>query len=130
MEPSIRQDFALSICLDNALLATSVTAGEAVPPSEILSLAAGAQAIFITATLESRAFDRVHDHFMLWSELSQLFAELCDSWTNVQSSDPDITWLRGRLEHFRDLCCDRTELYYEGRARRRYVKRKAADSLA
>jgi hypothetical protein len=105
------QDFGLSISLDCGLLRASLAAGEDVPAVEILSLAAAAEAIYLSATLESRRMERVKDCHTLWTETAQLFGDLYDSWGGVQSDDPSIIWLRSRLEHYRELAADRLSLF-------------------
>jgi hypothetical protein len=67
--------------------------------AEVLSLAAIAQSLFVSTTLESRTLDRVEDCRQLWSEAARLFGELCDSWAGIESGDQSIAWLRGRLAH-------------------------------
>jgi hypothetical protein len=124
MSPSL-QDFALSISLDCGILRRSLAAGEQIPPAEILSLASAAEAIFITATLESRQLDRVRDCHQLWSRVAELFGELTQTWVDVTSDDANIVWLRGRLTHFMELALDRMELYQpEGADRKRLVANK------
>jgi hypothetical protein len=82
-----------------------------IPKAEVLSLAAAAQAIFISATLTSRELERIQDCHALWSELSQLFEDLCNSWTGIDAREESIIWLRARLRHFRDLAQDRKEMF-------------------
>jgi hypothetical protein len=113
------QDFALSVSLDSGLLRQSIAAGEQIPPAEILSLAAVIEAIYISVTLESRQMDRVRDCYLSWSELAHLLGELCASWTDVASDDPNVVWLRDRLQHYRELARDRVELYSVSESERR-----------
>jgi hypothetical protein len=88
-----------------------------------------AHSLFVSTTLESRTLDRVDACHQLWSEAARLFSELCDSWTGIESTDPGVQWLRGRLAHYRELCEDRCELYHVTEsARRLYAKRKVFDS--
>jgi hypothetical protein len=129
MSSPIVQDFAFDLKIDNGLLAQSALTGEAPDNAEIMSLAAAAQALYISATLESRALGRIDACHRLWRETAALFAELCDSWTGVQSTDPAVRWLRSQLEHYRSLCEDRCDLYRVSESERRvYAKRKAFDS--
>jgi hypothetical protein len=117
MESSIIQDFALGICLDCGLLRQSLAAGEAIPPGEILSLGSAAEAIYITACLESRTLDRIGACHKLWSQTAQLFEELAQAWVDVASGDENVVedqniqWLRGRIAHFAALCQDRVSIY-------------------
>jgi hypothetical protein len=129
METSISQEFSFSLPLDNGLLRQSVMAGEPIDLAEVLSLAAMAQALFISVTLESRTLEWVNECYELWAEAARLFGELCDSWAGVESGEQSIAWLRGQLTHYHELCEDRMSLYSEGRARRQYVRQKAQDSL-
>jgi hypothetical protein len=103
-----------------------VTAGEPIDQAEVLSLMAIAQSLFVSTTLESRTLDRVEDCHKLWTEAARLFSELCDSWAGIpESHDPNIHWLRGRLEHYRSLCEDRESLYsISERERLAHVARK------
>ena len=105
------QEFAFSLPTDSGLLRTSVVAGEPIDQAEVLSLTAMAQSLFVTITIESHALDRVSDCFSLWTEASELFNALRDSWVNVDSDDPQVKWLRGRLAHYAELCQDRRLLY-------------------
>jgi hypothetical protein len=105
------QEFAYCLPADAGLLHASVSAGEPIDQTEVLSLAAMAQSLFVTATIESRRLDRVKDCRRLWGETAQVFVELCSAWADVTSNDPNITWLRARLEHYRSLCEDRESLY-------------------
>jgi hypothetical protein len=128
MKPSIRQDFAFSVSLDNGLLRQSIASGESIPPSEILNLAAAIEAIYISVTLESRQMDRVRDCHLLWSEFAQLLGELCNSWTGVDTDDPSITWLRNRLQHYLELAYDRRELFtVSERERREFQERRSIE---
>jgi hypothetical protein len=107
------QEFAFSLPADSYLLRAQVTAGEPIDQAEVLSLMAIAQSLFVSTTLESRTLNRVEDCHQLWSEAAGLFSELCDSWGGIpKSDDPNIHWLRSRLEHFRSLSEDRCELYH------------------
>lgn len=130
MSSPIVQDFAFSVKLDCGLLIESLAAGEAVQYSEVLSLAAAVQAIYVTVTLESRQLSRIQQCFELWSETAELLKELCAGWIDVATTEPAVKWLQTQMEHYHGLALDRVELYSEGWDRRRYVKRKAADSLA
>jgi hypothetical protein len=122
------QDFALSVSLDSGLLRQSIAAGEQIPPAEILSLAAAIQGIYISVTLESRQIDRVRDCYLLWSELAQLLDELCASWTDVASDDPNVVWLRGRLQHYLELARHRVELYSVSESeRRKFQERRSIE---
>jgi hypothetical protein len=106
------QEFAVCLPADSGLLRASVIAGEPIDQTEVLSLAAIAQSLFVSITLESRTLNRVEDCLGLWADAARLFSELCNSWDSVpESGEPSITWLRGRLEHYRSLCEDRCELY-------------------
>ena len=104
-------DFAPSMSLDNSLLRQSVVNAEPIPLAEVLNLAALAQAIYISATLESRSLGRVKDCRKLWSGISQLFDELAQSWVDVNCDDPNIRWLQGRLEYFYSAAKDRREMF-------------------
>lgn len=104
-------DFCIGITLDCHLLRTDAASGRPVPASEALSLAAAVQAIYLTATMESRRLQRVKACHELWTEIARLFDELCSAWVGADSDDPQIQWLCGRLEHFRTLAIDRTQLY-------------------
>jgi hypothetical protein len=120
---------AFGLTLDNGLLVQSVSTGEPPDNAELLSLAAAAQALYISAALESRALGRIDACYRLWLETAALFAELCDSWAGVQSTDPGVRWLRGQLAHYRSLCVDRCELYRVTESERRvFAKRRVFDS--
>lgn len=122
------QDFALSVSLDSGLVRQSIAVGEQISPAEILSLAAAIEAIYISVTLESRQMDRVRDCHLLWSELAQLLGELCASWTDVASDDPNVVWLRGRLQHYLELTRDRVELYSVSESeRRKFQERRSIE---
>jgi len=76
-------------------------------------------------TLESRQLGNVRACFELWTEAARLFSELCDQWTDVQTDDPSIVWLRGRLRRFYELAQDRVSLYSINEAERwKYQARK------
>jgi hypothetical protein len=123
------QGLRTACLLTRVCLHASVSAGEPVDQTEVLSLASMAQSLFVTATIESRRLDRVEDCRRLWRETAHLFEELCSTWADVTSNDPNIHWLRGRLVHYRSLCVDRCELYRVTENERRvYAKRKALDS--
>ena len=119
MSCAIVQEFAFSLPADSGLLIASVTVGETVDLTEVLSLASMAQSLFITTTLASRESGRIDNCRQLWKETAQVFEELCLTWANTTSDDQSITWLRGRLEHFRLLCEDRTSLYNVTESERR-----------
>jgi hypothetical protein len=120
---------ASGLTLDNDLLVTDVVTGKPLDNTEVLSLAATIQSIFVSVTLESRSLDQVDACHRLWVEVAQLFSELCDAWAGIESDDASIAWLRRRLTHFMELALDRCELYsITESARRVYAKRKALDS--
>jgi hypothetical protein len=122
------QEFASSLLADAGLLRASVSAGEPIDQTEVLSLAAMAQSLFVTVTVESRKFDRVNACHQLWTEAAKLFSELCDSWAGIESDDPQVKWLRGRLTHFAELCRDRTSLYaISERERSEYQERRSIE---
>jgi hypothetical protein len=92
-----------------------------------LSLAAAVEAVFISATLESRGLARVKDCQALWTGVAQLFGELVQVWTDLDSDDPSINWLRARLEHFRTRAQDQTELYkVSEKERQRHAKNRGS----
>jgi hypothetical protein len=105
------QEFAFSLPADSCLLRASVAAGEPIDQAEVLSLAAAIQSIYISVALESRALGRIDACHQLWAEAAGLFSELCDSWVGIDSDDPQVHWLRGRLTHFASLARDRMSLY-------------------
>src|SRR5260370_1082656 len=105
------QEFAYGLPVDSGMLRASVTTGGPVDQAEILSLAAMAQALFITATIESRRSGRGDVCHQLWGEVAQLFEALVGVWAGVESADPAIDWLRGRFTHFASMARDRVELY-------------------
>jgi hypothetical protein len=102
---------AFGLTLDNGLLVADVTAGGPLESAELMGLAAGVTALYVSVTLESRTLGSVDKCHRLWLETAALFAELCDSWTGIESTDPGVQWLRGRLEHYHFLSLDRVELY-------------------
>jgi hypothetical protein len=124
------QNLSLSLTLDNNLLLADTLNGEPVPIAEILSLASMAQALFLVTTLETRQMDLIKDRRRAWLNTSAIFDELVQVWKHatlplasltdvcfadsVDSAnchDPNISWLRCRLEHFYELAHDMTELY-------------------
>ena len=111
MSQAIVQEFAISLPADSSLLRASVITGEPIDQAEILSLMAIAEALYISVTMESRTLGSVDACHQLWSQAARLFNELCDSWTGIEVREPSITWLRGRLAHYRSLCDDRRGLY-------------------
>lgn len=87
------QEFGFSLPADSGLLRASVIAGEPIDQTEVLSLAAIAQSLFVSTTLESRMLNRVEDCRQLWSDAARLFDELCDSWVSVpEFGEPSIAW--------------------------------------
>jgi hypothetical protein len=111
MRPAAIQDLAFALPSDNGLLVSSVIAGEVPEHSEVVNLVAAVQAIYITATLESRELGRVDACHQLWTEVAKLFDELSQAWAQIDSDEGQIVWLRARLIHFASLARDRTELY-------------------
>jgi hypothetical protein len=103
------QSFGLT--LDSGLLVADVTAGKPLESAELMSLAAAATALYVSVALESRTLGSVDKCRDLWAEAAGLFDELHNSWTGIESDDPNIHWLRGRLEHYQLICEDRTSLY-------------------
>jgi hypothetical protein len=120
-------DFAPSVCLDNALLREDIARGEAVPIDEILSLAAAAQAIYLTATIESRELDGITQCHKLWADVAKLFDELCAPWTDVKTDEEQIQWLLARLRRYRDLALDRVSIYEVTTSQRVAHSRTRAD---
>ena len=107
------------------MLCESIICGEKAELSEAMSLAAMAEALYVSVTLESRQLGNVQACFELWTEAARLFSELCDQWTDVQTDDPSIVWLRGRLRRFYELAQDRVSLYSINEAERwKYQARK------
>jgi hypothetical protein len=104
-------DFCTSITLDNGILRQSVASGEEVPASEALSLAAGVEAVFLTAVLESRRLDWIRDRRKLWGEVAGLLDQLCCLWSGIDSDDSQIQWLCARLERLRGLSNEQVALY-------------------
>jgi hypothetical protein len=128
MSCAVVQEFAFSLPADSCLLRASVTAGEPIDQAEVLSLMAIAQSLYITATLESRQLGNVQACHQLWAEVARLFNELCNGWTDVRSDDQSIVWLKSRLNHFQNLCRDRTSLYTISEAeRRQYQQRRSIE---
>ena len=114
------QEFRSTLPLDNGLLAAAIAAGEPPEHAEILSLAAAVQAIYLSVTLEARELGRIDACYALWHETAGLFTDLCSAWTREPAHpDPDIQWLKSRLEHFQSLALDRVELYAVSQADRR-----------
>jgi hypothetical protein len=107
----VAQEFTRSLPVDCGLLRADITSGKPIDQAEILSLAALAQALFVTVTIESRTLDRVVDCHGLWKEATGLFEELCSSLADINSDDQAINWLRSRLIHFRDQAADRKEMF-------------------
>jgi hypothetical protein len=111
MKSPVAQAFADSLPVDAGLLRADITSGRPIDHAEILSLAALAQALFVTVTVESRTLDKVDDCRRLWSEAAGLFEELCSSLADINSDDLSVQWLRGRLIHLRDQAADRKEMF-------------------
>jgi hypothetical protein len=131
IQSNLMQEFRFSLPLDNGLLIADVKNGLPIAEREILDVAANARALFTLSTLACRELGRIQACFELWIETTDLFDELCSAWSGVLADDrPRIHWLVAELERCRELSVDRVETYSEGWDRRRYVKRKAADSLA
>jgi hypothetical protein len=129
---SLRQDViseqAFGLTLDNGLLVADVVAGKPTDQTEVLSLMAMAESLYVTATLESRQLGNVQACHQLWAEVARLFNELCNGWTDVRSDDQSIVWLKSRLNHFQNLCRDRTSLYTISEAeRRQYQERRSIE---
>ena len=95
----------------HALLVTEVAAGVEMPEAEVLSLAAAAEAIYLTATLESRELERIADHHKIWLKVFRLFDELTQAWANIEPDEESIEWLRGRLPAFAGFGSDRVEMF-------------------
>ena len=131
IQSNLIQEFRFSLPLDNGLLIADVKSGLPIAEREILDVAANARALFTLSTMACRDLSRIQACFELWTETTDLFDKLYASWSGVISNDhPQIRWLVAELERCRELSADRVETYSEGWDRRRYVKRKAADSLA
>jgi hypothetical protein len=131
MSCAVVQEFAFSLPLDNGLLIADVKNGLPIAEREILDMAANARALFTLCTVTCRELGRIQACFELWTETTELFDELCSSWSGAMTDNhPHIRWLMAELERCRELSADRVEAYSEGWDRRRYVKRKAADILA
>ena len=111
MSNALIQDFACSLPADAGLLHADVCAGAPIDQGEVLSLVAASQALFVSACTESRTLDSIDKRRELWADVARLFDELCASWADVNSSDPQIAWLLARLRRYRDLALDRTEIY-------------------
>jgi hypothetical protein len=90
-------EFGLPVRLDSALLRADVALREAVPGGEVLSLAATAQVISISATLESRSLDRVKDCHALWTRIAELFREQTEAWIGVSCDE---------VKTYASLLCD------------------------
>ena len=116
----IIQEFACSLPADSCLLRADVIAGGAPDQAEVLSLAAAAQSLFISACLESRSIASVDKRHELWGEVATLFDELCASWTDVKTEEEQIQWLLSRITHYSILAHDRCDLYCVSAADRRH----------
>jgi hypothetical protein len=131
IQSNLIQEFRFSLPLDNGLLIADVKSGLPIAEREILDMAANARALFTLSTVACRELGRIQACFELWTETAELFDELSSRWSGVMTDDlPRIRWLVTELERCRELSADRVETHSEGWDRRRYVKRKAADSLA
>jgi hypothetical protein len=120
-------DLNPSVRVDSALLRQTVASGEKIQLGAVLSLAAAVEAIYISAVLHTRELPRVQARQKVWVEVSRLFTELAGTWTGANSGDPPIQWLRDRLEHFRELAIDQSELYVITlRERLRHAKNRGA----
>jgi hypothetical protein len=129
MPSNLIQEFRFSLPLDNGLLIADVKSGLPIAEREILDMAANARALFTLSTVACRELGRIQACFELWTETAELFDELCSAWPGAMTNDhPQVRWLVAELERCRELSADRVETYSEGWDRRRYVKRKAADS--
>lgn len=90
MQQEIVSELAFGLKSDNAMLTESILCGEKAELSEALSLAAMAESLYITVTLESRELGKIADCRRLWVEIARLYDELCGAWTKVDSLDSSI----------------------------------------
>jgi hypothetical protein len=128
MQQQIISEATFGLKLDNGLLVSEIAGGQSPDYAEVLSLAAMAESLYVTATLESRQLGNVQACHQLWAEVARLFNELCNGWTDVRSDDQSIVWLKSRLNHFQNLCRDRTSLYTISEAeRRQYQQRRSIE---
>lgn len=128
MHQQIVSEAAFGLKLDNGLLVSEIANGQSPDYAEALSLAALAQSLYISVSMESRQLGDIAKCHRLWAEVAQLFDELCGTWTDVESDDPQIHWLRSRLTHFQSLCRDRMALYdVSERQRLAHAARRDAD---
>jgi hypothetical protein len=97
VSPAI-QEFAYSLPLDNGLLVADITAGKPIDQTEVLSLAAAIQSIYISVALESRALGRIDACHQVWSEAAGLFSELCDSPDEGHDPQPEPVREFSKLE--------------------------------
>ena len=108
---SLQQELGLAISLDSRLLHESVASGKESPVDEILSLASGAQALYLTTVLASRELAHIKDRRVLWAEVAALYDELCSLWADAGSDDPRIRWLVQRLGQCQELAHDEAQIY-------------------
>jgi hypothetical protein len=111
VESPILQEFSFSLVTDCHLLVQDLADQKSVPLDEVISLAAIAEALFNSTTLESRTLGSVDKCYQLWSEAAGLFDRLVTVWADVDSADSNIHWLRGRLAHYHELAIDRVDLF-------------------
>ena len=116
---SLQQELGLAISLDNNLLHQSVVSGEEVAIDEILSLGSGAQALFLVVTLASRSLAHIEDRRELWSEVTDLYDELCLLWSGAGPDDSRVKWLTGKLRDLRTLAQEQADLYVVRASERR-----------
>ena len=109
--PSLQQELGLAISLDSRLLHESVASGEEIPLDEILSLASGMQALYLTTVLASRELAHVKDRRHMWDKTSAVFNELCACWADAGSDDPRIQWLVQRLGQCQELALEEAQIY-------------------
>jgi hypothetical protein len=121
-------ELGLALLLDNGALRSSVASREEVHLDEILSLASGIQALFLTTVLASRELGLIKERRELWIGTTSLFDELAGVWDGSGSDDPRLQWLIGKLRDFRTLVHDETQIYEirPSERRRHALTREAA----
>ena len=107
----IPSDFSTGLTLDNSLLRSDVARGQVAPVGEVLSLIALAQSLYVMTTLTTRSMDRIDDCRRVWTETAAVLDEVLKVWRGVQSDDPNVLWMLGKIEHFRSLAFDRVEMF-------------------
>jgi hypothetical protein len=111
VSPADLQSFTREALCDNKLAAMAVEAGEKLSLPTVVQLGAELQTIYILASLESRSFDSIEAHRLLWQQTADFLQDAASVWRAVPTDGEFLGTHLRLLAQLHELAADRVEFY-------------------